>query len=223
MSIEKLNAALLECKEILSEEDYQKIEEILEDYNEEQPQISFEEELKNLEEAEGLKQQGGTLFKRGEYEEAAEKYTEALTKDPKNKLLYSNRSACHAKMGNIERAIKDAKKSIRIDPAFAKGYSRLGNLYSETDPQKALGFFEKAVENDSSNSEYKKSAAAMKKKLNRSPVSSPYTGNNSGNMHKQMEMMMKDPEMKKMAENFLKDKSPEEIEKMNKMFSDMMK
>jgi hypothetical protein len=38
--------------------------------------------------------------------------------------LYSHRAACHSMAGDHEAALKDANKCIKLDKAFAQGYSR---------------------------------------------------------------------------------------------------
>ncbi|KAI0978413.1 hypothetical protein GJ496_010456 [Pomphorhynchus laevis] len=73
-----------------------------------------------------LKVKGNAALAAGNNEEAIEFYTEAITLDPSNHVLYSNRSAAYAKMNKAEDSLKDAEKCIEIKPDFIKGYSRKG-------------------------------------------------------------------------------------------------
>jgi stress-induced-phosphoprotein 1 len=41
---------------------------------------------------------------------------------------YSNRAACHTKLGAYASAIEDAERSIALEPAWGKGYSRKGHV-----------------------------------------------------------------------------------------------
>jgi stress-induced-phosphoprotein 1 len=41
---------------------------------------------------------------------------------------YSNRAACHTKLGAFAAAIEDAERCISLEPAWGKGYSRKGHV-----------------------------------------------------------------------------------------------
>ena len=71
-----------------------------------------------------LKEKGNALFKEGKYADARDQYTEALKYDPRDAVIYSNRSAAHAKLLDYELALQDALKCIENKPQWAKGFVR---------------------------------------------------------------------------------------------------
>lgn len=78
--------------------------------------------------AEPLKADGNAKFQNKNFKEAAVAYTNALSFDPCNHVLYSNRSACYAELGDEEadKCLADAERCVALEPSFAKGYSRKG-------------------------------------------------------------------------------------------------
>jgi len=77
--------------------------------------------------ADDYKKRGNKYFKEKNYKQAIAEYTYGIEKDPKNHILYSNRSACHGNMGAWRQAERDANMCIKFAPSFGKGYSRKGN------------------------------------------------------------------------------------------------
>ena len=53
-------------------------------------------------------------------------YSTALEVHPKDEKLYSNRSACYAKLGHWKDALADAKRVLNLRPDWTRAYSRLG-------------------------------------------------------------------------------------------------
>nr|XP_057912618.1 tetratricopeptide repeat protein 28 [Doryrhamphus excisus] len=51
-------------------------------------------------------------------------YTEALTLDPQNCVLYSNRSAAHLRLGRYSLALEDANTARDLNPKWTKAYFR---------------------------------------------------------------------------------------------------
>lgn len=83
---------------------------------------------------------GNQLFQVEKYEEAIEKYSQAIEIDPSNERLYSNRAAAYIAMENWQGAIKDAEFAIELNPDFAKAFTRLGTAL------KGAGLWKKAEE-----------------------------------------------------------------------------
>jgi tetratricopeptide (TPR) repeat protein len=78
--------------------------------------------------SESLKADGNAKFQNKRFKEAVVAYTKALSFDPCNHVLYSNRSACYAELGDEEagKCLADAERCVALEPSFAKGYSRKG-------------------------------------------------------------------------------------------------
>lgn len=74
--------------------------------------------------AEELKAKGNAAFTKGDYTEAVKLFSEAINLDPKNHILYSNRSGAYAGLKKYKEALDDADKTISIKSDWAKGYSR---------------------------------------------------------------------------------------------------
>lgn len=90
--------------------------------------------------ADELKAKGNAAFSAGNFEEAIQFFTQAIDVDPKNHVLYSNRSASHASLKQYSDALADAQKCVELKPDWAKGYSRLGAAHH------GLGNFQDAVQ-----------------------------------------------------------------------------
>lgn len=76
--------------------------------------------------AEGLKGEGNKAMSSKDYGAAIAAYTKAIEFHSTNPVYFSNRSAAYAQIAQHDKAIEDAKEANKIDPKFAKGYSRLG-------------------------------------------------------------------------------------------------
>merc|ERR1712130_204378 len=76
------------------------------------------------------KDEGNVLFKQGKHIEAIDKYTEAIKRNPKNHIAYSNRAACYMKLMNWEKALNDCNRCIKTNETFMKAYIRKGRIQS---------------------------------------------------------------------------------------------
>ncbi|KAM6995820.1 LOW QUALITY PROTEIN: stress-induced-phosphoprotein 1 [Passerculus sandwichensis] len=67
---------------------------------------------------------GGGRWRRGDVGAAVGHYSAAIARDPNNHVLFSNRSAAYARLGDYGRALADACRTLELRPDWAKGYSR---------------------------------------------------------------------------------------------------
>jgi tetratricopeptide (TPR) repeat protein len=89
-------------------------------------------------EAERYKEKGNEEFKKGNYEAAIENYTYATEMDPTNHIFFTNRAAAYAHMKRWDKSLRDAEKSVQLNPRWDKGHWRIGNA------KMALGLVEEA-------------------------------------------------------------------------------
>jgi stress-induced-phosphoprotein 1 len=83
-------------------------------------------ELRKIMSADEYKAQGNAAFAAKDFNKAIELFTRAIEASPSpNHVLFSNRSASFASLKQFDRALEDAKKTVEINPAWAKGYSRV--------------------------------------------------------------------------------------------------
>ncbi|KAM6289117.1 LOW QUALITY PROTEIN: stress-induced-phosphoprotein 1 [Aegotheles albertisi] len=74
--------------------------------------------------AEALKERGNRALAGGDLAGAVGHYTAAIALDAHNHLLFSNRSAAYARLGQYPRALADACRVLELRPDWPKGYSR---------------------------------------------------------------------------------------------------
>ena len=102
--------------------------------------------------ANDLKTQGNALFQAGDFAQASKLFTEAIALSPDDHVLYSNRSACHAKLGDYPSALNDAEKCVSLKSDWARGYQRLGlaQFYLKN-YKEAVATYQKGIEIDPNN------------------------------------------------------------------------
>jgi serine/threonine-protein phosphatase 5 len=74
----------------------------------------------NVAESEQLKLEANKCFVNKHYKEAIELYSQAISKNPTNAILFANRSACQLHIENYGTAIADATTAIELDPTYLK-------------------------------------------------------------------------------------------------------
>ena len=72
------------------------------------------------------KAKGNAALSAKDYQEAIIHFTEAITHDPTNHVLFSNRSACYSSLEQYEKALEDGAECVKLKPDWAKGYTRKG-------------------------------------------------------------------------------------------------
>ncbi|CAD5120927.1 DgyrCDS9482 [Dimorphilus gyrociliatus] len=62
--------------------------------------------------------------KKGDWQNAVRHYSRAISLDPRNHILYSNRSAAYLHLGNGKAALEDALTARNLQPCWAKAHAR---------------------------------------------------------------------------------------------------
>lgn len=97
------------------------------------------EDSKKAPTVEELKAKGNQCVKDENYVEAVLHYTKAIKLDPKNYVLYSNRSFAFLKIDQLYLSLEDANETINLQPNWAKGYFRRAEVES------ASGLYDEAI------------------------------------------------------------------------------
>jgi len=115
-------------------------------------------------EAMKYKDLGNEEFKKGNMGKAIEYYTYATEMDPNNPIFFTNRAAAYAHMGKWDKSLRDADKSVKLNPSWEKGFWRKGNAHMELGQfQEAQAAFKQALDLDPNNQTYKDLLAKAKK------------------------------------------------------------
>ncbi|MBZ0287619.1 MAG: tetratricopeptide repeat protein, partial [Anaerolineae bacterium] len=96
--------------------------------------------------AAALAEQGNAHLDRGQYAEAVEAYTQALSLNPDDGLLYHYRGFTYGRMEQYERAIADYSKAIELLPDYTYAYGNRGFAYNQLGQiDKAIADYDKAI------------------------------------------------------------------------------
>ncbi|CAF0768493.1 unnamed protein product [Adineta ricciae] len=121
--------------------------------------LSEEDKEKRHKESQASKDEGNDSFGRGEYQQALEKYSNAISLCPMKHtrdraVIYANRAACLMKMEKYEAAVQSCTKSIELDPTYTKPYIRRADSYKQIDKlEEALQDYQKILELDPNNAQ----------------------------------------------------------------------
>ena len=75
--------------------------------------------------AEEAKQRGNDLFKRANYSEAVQAYTESLSHEPESDVLLLNRSAAYMALGQYAKALADCERAVQGREPSGKALLRM--------------------------------------------------------------------------------------------------
>ena len=135
-AMDKLDEAKRAYEDSLMEDRVEDVEKRLKTLSKEMAKRATEAYV-NPELAEAARQEGNELFKRAQvendislYAKAIEKYGDAMKRNPKDHVPYSNRAACYQKLMEWQLALKDAETCVEMDPAYVKGWSRKGAIHT---------------------------------------------------------------------------------------------
>ncbi|KTF88900.1 hypothetical protein cypCar_00027972 [Cyprinus carpio] len=71
-----------------------------------------------------LKQEGNDLVKSGQFQGAADKYSECLAIKPNECVIYTNRALCYLKLEGFAEAKQDCDSALQIEPNNKKAFYR---------------------------------------------------------------------------------------------------
>ena len=83
---------------------------------------------KTMKSTESLKKEGNLAFKKGQYEKAADCYSQAIEQDAKVASIYCNRSACMYRLKKFQQSLEDSEKALQIDAQYAKVLTNLNHF-----------------------------------------------------------------------------------------------
>lgn len=63
---------------------------------------------------------GNEEFGKGNFEKAIEFYTYATEMEPSNHVFFTNRSNAHFQLHNFAKSLRDAAKSVELNPKWDK-------------------------------------------------------------------------------------------------------
>ncbi|KAI0985433.1 hypothetical protein GJ496_005450 [Pomphorhynchus laevis] len=106
----------------------------------------------DAEKAVQLKNEGNELMRLFKYQDAVDRYTEAIRLDGTNPVYYCNRAAAYLSMSKPDNCVKDCEEALRIDPNYGKAYGRMGAAYLLTkDKALAINSLQMALQYDPNN------------------------------------------------------------------------
>merc|ERR1719502_773726 len=134
-AMDKLDEAKRAYEDSLMEDRVEEVEKRLKNLQKEMKKRETEAYI-NPELAEAARQEGNELFKRAQtendislYAKAIDKYGDAMKRNPKDHVPYSNRAACYQKLMEWQLALKDAETCVGMEPTFVKGWSRKASIH----------------------------------------------------------------------------------------------
>ncbi|RDW71298.1 hypothetical protein BP6252_07861 [Coleophoma cylindrospora] len=129
--------------------------------------------LRLVQKLDRLKADGNAEFKAKRYQEAVDKYTEALEVDPLNKgtnsKLYRNRAVALVQMKEYARAISDCERAIALDPSYLAAKKTKANALGQSGNwEEAVREYKALAEADPSDASLAKEARKAELELKKS-------------------------------------------------------
>ncbi|KKA27762.1 hypothetical protein TD95_001267 [Thielaviopsis punctulata] len=116
--------------------------------------------------ADELKALGNKAIAAKDFDDAIDKFTQAIALDSSNHILYSNRSAAYASKKDWTHALEDANKTTELKPDWAKGWGRKGAaLHGQGDLLGANDAYEAGLKVDPNNAQLKSGLESVKKAM----------------------------------------------------------
>ncbi|KAM3533345.1 hypothetical protein MY4038_003352 [Beauveria bassiana] len=151
--------------------------------------------------ADELKALGNKAIADKNFDDAIDKFTQAIAIQPENHILYSNRSAAYASKKEWDLALKDAEKTTEIKPDWAKGWGRKGAaLHGKGDLLGANDAYEEGLKHDANNAQLKSGLASVEKAMQQEASGFPGAGGDDPGAG--LSRMFNDPQLlQKLASN----------------------
>jgi len=112
---------------------------------------------------------GNNAFKDERWEDAVNYYTHAISKDDRDYVCYSNRSAAYLKQGELIKALEDAGRCISICPTYNKGHIRRVGVYHHMEEfEDAVDAYLEALEMCPNDKTLQKGLRAAQKRVQKS-------------------------------------------------------
>ena len=165
-AMDKLDEAKRAYEDSLMEDRVEDVEKRLKQLQKEMKKRETEAYI-SPEMAEAARQEGNDLFKEGKYADAIVKYTDAMKRDPKAYVPYSNRAACYQKLMEWQLALKDAETCVAMEPTFTKGWSRKAGIhYFLKEYHKAMDAYNEILKLEPENEEAKNGLESVVRMVN---------------------------------------------------------
>jgi small glutamine-rich tetratricopeptide repeat-containing protein alpha len=128
-----------------------------------------EDDSKKVGEADALKDEGNAALKLGAYENACQKYRQAIEacpSGPNSHVYYCNLAAALSFMDKHEEAAQACVESLACNKKYSKAYSRLGYARASLDQyESAVEAYEKALALEPTSATIQKALASVRSKL----------------------------------------------------------
>lgn len=135
------------------------------------------------------KDEGNVFFKAGNFPESIKKYSEAIKRNPKDAVPYSNRAAAYMKLGEFPMALRDCDRCLELDDTYIKAYIRKGNIhFYMKEFHKCLTVYEKGLSFDPNNRELRQGLVKTQMRIQQQQGSGQVD-------EKQVQQAMRDPEI----------------------------